>query len=166
MRSLVASRLDGLIQEVASRAVEETGALLQPPLQLRAPRPPSTVPLSSADFDPPPPTLSAASGSASVEGAAALREQPVWGLDAYTRHNIRLVLEDDPSFQALVAALSRSPTAYGHARGQPPAQGPPADAAEAAAEAAAAAEAEAEAAAAAAAAAASSGPCSLGARER
>jgi hypothetical protein len=34
-----------------------------------------------------------------------LREQPVWGLDAYTRHNVRLALESDAPFQALAASL-------------------------------------------------------------
>ena len=77
MRSLVASRLDGMVQEVASLAITEQKALGHDPKKLVG----------------------------SGEEPGQLREQPVWGMDSYTRYNIRLALEDSEPFASVIASL-------------------------------------------------------------
>ena len=73
VRSLVASRLDGMVQEVASRAFIDRGTLGKPPKVLNA--------------------------------GGQLREQPVWGMDSYSRYNVRLALEDSAPFREVIATL-------------------------------------------------------------
>jgi len=102
VRSIVASRLEGLCVEVFTRAVVESGALAQPPLRLE--RPHAAVAVRAAAATPtfgsfgaagsaaaasavPTAPVAAPVQAAAAEPAAAvpcpLVEQPVWGLDAY-----------------------------------------------------------------------------------
>lgn len=75
VRSVVASRLDGLVQEVAANVCDEAGTLVKEP---------------------------------KVLSDSSLKEQPVWGLDAYTRYNIRMTLEGNAEFRRIIDATQEA----------------------------------------------------------
>ena len=101
VRSLVASKLDGMALEVASRAVTSSGALRQPPLSIKHadPTPEAVAPAPAAAAAASQSTAATATSqpaNISSDGGGGggdicggeqqtLLEIPVWGLDAYTR---------------------------------------------------------------------------------
>ena len=83
----MASRVDGILQEVLVRACDEAGTMRQNPKALEP---------------------------------ACLREQPVWGLDAFTRMSIRLTLEDSDEFRPYLWTKEDTPPSEQAATPQSP----------------------------------------------